>query len=128
MLPVAKDTATSGGTPPKAAAQETVRSTPSGTTPVPAGESVPTSTRSRAPALCGERDDLTACLDVAVVDHLYGGFGLVDDPCDIFSGGAVGPPLTCAATSGRTARTKSAPMTPLPGIDAPPVWTTTFMP
>ena len=88
VFPVAKDTATSGGTPPKAAAQEMVRSTPRGTTPVPAGESVPTSTRSRAPALCGERDDLTACLDVAVVDHLDGHIGLVDDPFDVAPAGA----------------------------------------
>ena len=36
-----------------------------------------------SPALCGERDDLTACLDVAVVDHLYGRIGLVDDPCHV---------------------------------------------
>jgi len=40
----------------------------------------------------------------------------------------VGPPLTWPATSGWTSATKSGPITPLPGIDAPPVCTITFMP
>ena len=97
-------------------------------TPEPAGLSVPITSRSELAARRHERGDLTGGLDVAVVDDLDPRRSLIQDPLDVIERQRRRPAVDVPGHVGPDRTTKSAPMIPLPGIEAPPVWTITLIP
>ena len=127
VLPVARQTASSGVMPPSDARWAIVRRIPSGTTPVPDGASLPRITRPRAPA---SRASPIACSAARPLPQWTISIAIpLATSCSMSaSGSAVVPPLMWPTMSGRASSTTSARMALDPAIDGPPVWNVETMP
>ena len=127
MLPVAHATASAGGRPPTAASSESVRSTPSGMTPVPEGASLPTMILCVARAAVATRSVWSAAF---TLPHWTISTAMSVATSRSISAGVseVVPPLMWPTTSGLASSTTSAPMGLDPAIEGPPVWIVTVIP
>ena len=120
--------ASSGSSPPSETQLAIVRSIPSGMTPVPDGVSVATCSRASS---CRSRNSVTMETRAARLPACTTSIAAVvpSTTWRISSmGRAVGPPFRWLATSGWTARVRSASTTFDPGTDAPPICMGTVQP
>src|SRR6058998_2080196 len=113
--------------PPRAASSASVRSTPSGMTPVPEGASLPMMIRCVARAAVATRSVWSA---VFTFPHWTISTAMSVATSRSISAGAseVVPPLMWPTTSGLASRTTSASMGLEPAIEGPPVWIVTVIP
>src|SRR5438034_3615964 len=127
VLPVAHPIACAGSNPPSPASRLSVRSTPSGITPVPDGASFPMMIRWVARASVATRSvwravfmfpHCTISSAICVATRRSISCGVID----------VVPPLMWPTTSGSASSTTSALIGLEPAIDGPPVWIVTVIP